>query len=142
MPASLQLALLIAILFPAGKVVAAACTRFGIPAILGELLVGLIAGPACFHLLHMRLFHAIPTAEYLVIVALTGGLVLMFMPGWRRISTVCGSQHHGFLVAPGVIWLCLGAGAPICWDFPGFACFWRSADGYERIHFSQDADGW
>ena len=37
MPPSLQLALLIAILLPAGKVVAAVCTRFGIPAILGAL---------------------------------------------------------------------------------------------------------
>ena len=60
MPATLQLALLIAILLPAGKIVASICSRFGIPAILGELMVGVVAGPGCFNMLHMRLFRARP----------------------------------------------------------------------------------
>ena len=45
MPELLQLALLIAILLPAGKLVASFCTRFGIPPIIGELMVGIVAGP-------------------------------------------------------------------------------------------------
>jgi len=42
MQPALQLALLLAILLPAGKFAASLCTRFGIPAILGELLVGVV----------------------------------------------------------------------------------------------------
>lgn len=46
MPADLQLALLIAILLPAGKILASLTKRFGIPAILSELLVGRPPVPA------------------------------------------------------------------------------------------------
>jgi Kef-type K+ transport system membrane component KefB len=114
MPASLQLALLIAILLPAGKVVAAVCTRYGIPAILGELLVGVIAGPGCFNLLHMRLFSGTPAADAFLLIAQIGGLVLMFIAGLETdIDRMREASVTAFLVAlSGVIWpFCLGAGA-------------------------------
>ena len=56
MQPALQLALLLAILLPAGKFAASFCTRFGIPAILGELLVGVLLGPGAVNLLHLHLF--------------------------------------------------------------------------------------
>src|SRR3954466_6879247 len=113
MPASLQLALLIAILLPAGKVIAALCTRFGIPAILGELLVGVLAGPGCFNLLHMRLFSGTPAADAFLLIAQIGGLVLMFMAGLETdIDRMREASVTAFLVAlSGVIWpFLLGAG--------------------------------
>ena len=127
MPASLQLALLIAILLPAGKVVAAACTRFGIPAILGELLVGVIAGPGCFNLLHMRLFSGTPAGDAFLLIAQIGGLVLMFIAGLETdIDRMREASATAFLVAlSGVIWpFCLGAGAAHLFGLPwSTACF-------------------
>ena len=81
MPATLQLALLIAILLPAGKIVASISTRFGIPAILGELMVGVAAGPGCFNILHMRLFSGTPAGDAFLLLAQIGGFVLMFIAG-------------------------------------------------------------
>lgn len=114
MPPTLQLALLIAILLPAGKVVAALCTRFGIPAILGELLVGVAAGPGCLNMLHMRLFSGTPAADAFLLIAQIGGLVLMFIAGLETdIDRMREASATAFLVAlSGVIWpFCLGAGA-------------------------------
>jgi len=114
MPATLQLALLIAILLPAGKIVASISTRFGIPAILGELLVGVIAGPGCLNMLHMRLFTGTPAADAFMLLAQIGGLVLMFIAGLETdIDRMREASVTAFLVAlSGVIWpFFLGAGA-------------------------------
>jgi Kef-type K+ transport system membrane component KefB len=114
MPASLQLALMIAILLPAGKIFAAVCTRFGIPSIIGELMVGVLAGPGCFNMLHMRLFSGTSAADSFLLIAQIGGLVLMFIAGLETdIERMKKSSATAFLVAlSGVIWpFCLGAGA-------------------------------
>lgn len=114
MPASLQLALLIAILLPAGKLGAAVCARLGIPALMGELLVGVVASPGCFNLLHMRLFSGTPAADAFLLIAQIGGLVLMFIAGLETdIDRMREASATAFLVAlSGVIWpFCLGAGA-------------------------------
>jgi Kef-type K+ transport system membrane component KefB len=113
MPAALQLALLIAILLPAGKIVASISTRYGIPAILGELLVGVVAGPGCLNILHMRLFSGTPAADAFLLIAQIGGLVLMFMAGLETdIDRMREASVTAFLVAlSGVIWpFFLGAG--------------------------------
>lgn len=113
MPATLQLALLIAILLPAGKIVASIGTRFGIPAILGELLVGVVAGPGCLNMLHMHLFSGTPAADALLLIAQIGGLVLMFIAGLETdIDRMREASVTAFLVAlSGVIWpFFLGAG--------------------------------
>jgi Kef-type K+ transport system membrane component KefB len=113
MPATLQLALLIAILLPAGKIVASICSRFGIPAILGELLVGVIAGPGCLNMLHMRLFSGTPAADAFLLLAQIGGLVLMFIAGLETdIDRMREASATAFLVAlSGVVWpFFLGAG--------------------------------
>jgi Kef-type K+ transport system membrane component KefB len=114
MPASLQLALLIAIFLPAGKIFAAVCTRFGIPTILGELMVGILAGPGCFNILHMHLFSGTVATDSFLLIAQIGGLVLMFIAGIETdIDHMREASSTAFLVALfGVIWpFCLGAGA-------------------------------
>src|SRR6201993_2039974 len=127
MPPSLQLALLIAILLSAGKVIAALCTRFGIPAILGELLVGVMAGPGCFNMLHMHLFSGTPAADAFMLIAQIGGFVLMFIAGLETdIDRMREASVTAFLVAAsGVVWpFCLGTGAAHLLGLPwSSACF-------------------
>src|SRR4029079_10347818 len=125
MPASLQLALLIAILLPAGKIVASISTRYGIPAILGELLVGVVAGPGCLNILHMRLFSGTPAADAFLLIAQIGGLILMFIAGLENdIDRMREASVTAFLVAlSGVIWpFFLGAGVAHLLGLP-----WSSA---------------
>jgi Kef-type K+ transport system membrane component KefB len=113
MPADLQLALLIAILLPAGKIVASVLKRFGIPAILGELLVGVAAGPGLLNILHRPLFSGTPAGDAFLLLAQIGGLVLMFIAGLETdIERMREAGPTAFLVALlGVIWpFFLGAG--------------------------------
>src|SRR5258708_24521742 len=113
MQPALQLALLVAILLPAGKIGASLCTRFGIPAIMGELLVGVVLGPGAINLLHLHLFADGQASGALLLLAQVGGLVLMFIAG---IETDVGRMRKAslpaFIVAlSGVIWpFVLGAG--------------------------------
>ena len=106
MPAILQLALLIAILLPASKIVASVFTRFGIPGIIGELMVGIIAGPGVFNIMHMRLFSGSHADSAFMLLAQFGGLVLMFIAGFETdIDRMQEAGVTAFLVAlSGVIW--------------------------------------
>jgi Kef-type K+ transport system membrane component KefB len=125
MPATLQLALLIAILLPASKIAASLCTRFGIPAILGELLVGVVAGPGAFNLMHLSLFQGGQATQAFLMLAQVGGLVLMFIAGLETdIERMREASVTAFLVAlSGVIWpFFLGAGAAHALGLP-----WNSA---------------
>src|SRR6266542_1986145 len=81
MQPALQLALLVAILLPAGKLVASLFSRIGIPPILGELVVGVLLGPGALNLLHMHLFLGGDASCELMLMAQVGGLVLMFIAG-------------------------------------------------------------
>ena len=113
MSPELQLALLVAILLPAGKLCASLFSRIGIPPILGELVVGLLLGPGAFNLLHMRLFAGGEASNALFLIAQVGGLVLMFMAGLETdIDRMKEASLPAFLVAvSGVIWpFFLGAG--------------------------------
>ena len=125
MPPALQLALLIAVLLPASKFAASVCSRFNIPAILGELLVGILLGPGVFDLLHMRLFHGGQATQALLLLAQIGGLVLMFIAGLETdIDRMREASFTAFLVALyGVVWpFFLGAAAAHMLGLP-----WRSA---------------
>lgn len=113
MQPALQLALLVAILLPAGKVGASLCTRFGIPAILGELLVGVVLGPGAVNLLHLHLFSDGQATSALLLLAQVGAMVLMFMAGVETdIERMREASATALLVAlSGVIWpFLLGAG--------------------------------
>lgn len=114
MPELLQFALLIAILLPAGKIVASFSTRVGIPAIIGELMVGVIAGPGALNLLHLSVFHGGQSTNAFMLLAQFGGLVLMFMAGFETdIDRMKEAGVTAFLVAlSGVIWpFAIGAAA-------------------------------
>jgi Kef-type K+ transport system membrane component KefB len=113
MQPALQLALLIAILLPAGKFSASACTRFGIPAILGELLVGVLLGPGAINLLHLHLFEGGLASGALMLLAQLGAMLLMFMAGIETdIERMREASVTAFVVAlSGVVWpFFLGAG--------------------------------
>ncbi|HVC48214.1 MAG TPA: cation:proton antiporter [Terracidiphilus sp.] len=114
MPAALQLALLIAILLPASKIAASLCSRYGIPAIIGELMVGVVAGPGCVNMMHLHLFSGTSADDAFMLLAQIGGFVLMFMAGLETdIERMREASVTAFLVAlSGVIWpFFLGAGA-------------------------------
>jgi Kef-type K+ transport system membrane component KefB len=113
MPADMQLALLIAILLPAGKILASLTRRFGIPAILSELLVGVAAGPGLLNILHRPLFSGTAAGDAFLLLAQVGGLVLMFIAGLETdIERMREAGRTAFFVALfGVIWpFFLGAG--------------------------------
>src|SRR5580765_4384600 len=113
MQPALQLALLVAILLPAGKLGASLCTRFGIPAILGELLIGVLLGPGAINLLHLRLFDGELAGGSLMLLAQLGAMLLMFMAGIETdIERMREASVTAFVVAlSGVIWpFLLGAG--------------------------------
>ena len=109
----LQLAVLLAILLPATKLAASVCSRFGVPPILGELLVGVALGPGLLDLLHAHLFSDGQATSALLILAQIGGYVLMFVAGIETdIDRMREASVTAFLVAlSGVIWpFILGAG--------------------------------
>src|SRR3954451_7232627 len=106
MQPALQLALLLAILLPAGKFAASFCTRFGIPAILGELLIGVLLGPGAVNLLHLHLFKGDLATGSLMLLAQLGAMVLMFMAGIETdIDRMREASVTAFIVAlSGVVW--------------------------------------
>jgi Kef-type K+ transport system membrane component KefB len=113
MQPALQLALLLAILLPAVKIAASVCSRFGIPPILGELLVGVVFGPGVFNLLHLQLFRSGQATGTLLLLAQVGGYVLMFIAGVETdIDRMREASAAAFVVAlSGVIWpFLLGSG--------------------------------
>lgn len=113
MAPALQLALLLAILLPSVKIAASLCTRFGIPPILGELLVGVAFGPGLFNLLGWHVFHGGQASSTLMLLAQIGGYVLMFIAGVETdIERMREASVTAFFVAlSGVIWpFLLGAG--------------------------------
>src|SRR5438876_9411189 len=113
MSPGLQLALLVAILLPAGKLCASLFSRINIPPILGELVVGVLLGPGALNLLHMHVFADGAASNALLLMAQVGGLVLMFIAGLETdIDRMKEASLPAFLVAlSGVVWpFFLGAG--------------------------------
>jgi Kef-type K+ transport system membrane component KefB len=125
MQPGLQLALLIAILLPASKIAGSLCSRFSVPAILGELMVGVLLGPGAINLLHIHLFAGGEAAGALMLMAQFGGLVLMFVAGLETdVDRMREASGAAFLVAlSGVVWpFLLGAGVGHL-----FGLSWRTA---------------
>src|SRR5713226_5497421 len=113
MQPALQLALLVAIVLPAVKIAASLCGRFGIPPILGELLVGVALGPGALNLLDLHLFDGGQATGALMLMSQIGGLVLMFIAGIETdIDRMREASVTAFMVAlSGVVWpFVLGAG--------------------------------
>src|ERR1700704_2510242 len=113
MQPALQLALLVAIVLPAVKIAASLCGRFGIPPILGELLVGVALGPGVLDLLHLQIFGGGQATGALMLLAQLGGFLLMFIAGLETdIERMRKASGVAFLVALAgvVVPFVLGAG--------------------------------
>ena len=125
MQPALQLALLLAILLPATKLAASFCSRFNVPPIIGELMVGVLLGPGAVGLLNLHIFSGGEATGALMLLAQIGAMVLMFIAGVETdIDRMREASVTAFLVAlSGVIWpFLLGAGVAHM-----FGLSWRTA---------------
>jgi len=77
----LQLVLVLAIILFAAKTAAYLSTRLGQPAVLGELIVGLLLGPTLIDLTHMVIITDIHLSEIVAELGELGVLALMFLAG-------------------------------------------------------------
>src|SRR5260370_41268727 len=111
----LRLALLVAILLPAGKLCASFFSRVGRPPILGELVVGVLLGPGALNLLHMQIFAGGQASSALMLMAQVGGLGLMFLAGFETTFERMRKASLSALVVAfsgAVFPFCLGAWSP------------------------------
>lgn len=81
MDTSLQFLLVLATIVVAAKGSGYLSTRLGQPAVLGELLIGLVLGPTVLDMLHLPVFGGGHMGETLSHLAHLGVLFLMFMAG-------------------------------------------------------------
>jgi Kef-type K+ transport system membrane component KefB len=86
MSTSLQILLFIALLIAAAKCAGSLATRYGLPAVLGELLAGVLLGPSLLNIWHLQWLT--PTVEsgasvagVFKVMASLGVVVLMFVAG-------------------------------------------------------------
>ncbi|NOZ29428.1 MAG: cation:proton antiporter [Chloroflexi bacterium] len=77
----LQFLLALAIIIAAAKAAGYLSIRLGQPAVLGELLAGLVLGPTVLNMLHWPLFGGEHLGETLSLLAHLGVLFLMFIAG-------------------------------------------------------------
>lgn len=77
----LQLTFVLAIILFAAKLAGYLSSRIGQPAVLGELLVGLLLGPSLIDLTHMAFITDRHLGEIVIELGEIGVLVLMFMAG-------------------------------------------------------------
>ena len=136
MPHSLQVLLLLTIIVVSAKLAGAAANRVRLPAVFGEILVGLLLGPSLLDLLGWSIFAsssethglAVPPAPLLGLVhdlAQVGVVLLMFVAGletdlveMRRVGRVA------FWAAAGGVALPMAGGALTAWAF-GLPLLWQ-----------------
>jgi Kef-type K+ transport system membrane component KefB len=81
MSETLQLVLALALLIVATKLAGLVSTQLRQPAVLGELLAGLVLGPSLLGLLHWSVFSSAHTEEVVFELGELGVILLMFMAG-------------------------------------------------------------
>ncbi|HMO57286.1 MAG TPA: cation:proton antiporter [Roseiflexaceae bacterium] len=121
----LQLILVLAIIISASKLAGLVSSRLGQPAVLGELLAGVLLGPSLLNLLHLPIFTSTHLEETVLELAELGVIMLMFIAGLEievdellragKIATFAGTLG---VVTP----LLLGAGLAL-----GFGYGWETA---------------
>ncbi len=119
MPA-LPLLLLLSIIILAAKLAGLVSTRVGQPAVLGEILAGLILGPTVLDLLHWSIFAQAHLDETVLHLAELGVIFLMFVAGLEvDVHEMLGSGRAAALAGVlGVIApLILGAGTALLFGF-------------------------
>lgn len=77
----LQLALALAVIIAAAKSAGALSVRLGQPAVLGELLAGVLVGPSLIDVLHWPVLNSELLTEEIHALAQVGVLLVMFMAG-------------------------------------------------------------
>ncbi len=117
----LQLALALAIIILAAKLGGYVSYRLGQPAVLGELLVGIILGPTLLDVLHLPYFSDEHLTEIVHELAEIGVLLLMFIAGLglhfsdlahsSRVATFAG-------VLGVIVPLLMGAGVGLAFSMP------------------------
>ena len=115
----LELVLVLAILISAAKLAGALSVRLRQPAVLGELLAGVLLGPSVLNLLGWPMLHDAHLEEQVFHFAELGVILLMFVAGLEieagellasfRIATLAGMMG---VVAPFVM------GAALAWWWP------------------------
>jgi len=81
MSAILQVSLALVIIISAAKTAGYLSARFGQPAVLGELLAGLLLGPTVLDLIHWPMFSYENLGETIKVMAELGVIFLMFIAG-------------------------------------------------------------
>src|SRR5262245_40133897 len=116
MNTSLQILLFIALLIVAAKCVGSLATRFGLPAVLGELLAGVILGPTVINIWNMHWLVAsgeggASVAGVFKVLAEVGVVVLMFVAGLETdIQMAKQSLKPAFWSAAGGVLLPMAGG--------------------------------
>ena len=101
----LQLTLALAVIIAAAKLGGYLSVRIGQPAVLGELLVGIILGPSVLDLLHASYFTDQHLGEVIHQMAELGVLLLMFLAGLDlHISDLLRSGKVASLAGPSAVW--------------------------------------
>ena len=124
MSPTLQLLLLLAVIIFCAKAAGYISTRMGQPAVLGELLAGLVLGPTLLDLLHSPIFSGSQTGEIVLELGELGVIFLMFIAGLEvdfermlesgTVATLAGVMG---VIAP----LILGAITALAFGFPFLA---------------------
>lgn len=137
MPHSLQVLLLLTIIVASAKLAGAAANRVGLPAVFGEILIGLLLGPTLIDVLGWPIFSvaavahgadgaaAVPLLGLVRDLAEVGVILLMFIAGletdleeMRRVGNVAFWSAAGGVILP------MAGGALTAWAF-GLPLFWQ-----------------
>jgi len=120
-PAALEFLLLLGIIIFAAKASGYLSTRLGQPAVLGELLAGLILGPTVIDLLHLPFLSSQHIGDIILELAELGVIFLMFTAGLEvdlegmlksgRVAVLAGSLG---VFAP----ILIGAGVAVLFNYP------------------------
>ena len=120
MSETLQLILQLALLILATKAAGLVSTRLKQPAVLGELLIGLVLGPTLLNIFHWPIFTSTNVEEIVLELAELGVILLMFMAGLEVDLT--DLLHSGRVAASAgslgvVIPLLLGGGLALLFSY-------------------------
>lgn len=118
----MQLLLVLALLIVAAKLAGLVSTKLGQPAVLGELLAGVILGPTAINILGLPFLSDSHLGETILHLAEIGVVMLMFIAGLevdlaqlRSVGRVAFSAGICGVLAP----LLLGAGVALAFAYPG-----------------------
>jgi len=116
MSTSLQILLFVALLIAAAKTAGSLATRLGLPAVLGELLAGVIMGPSAINIWHLHWFTGTSAGTASVegvfkVLASMGVVVLMFVAGLETdIQMAKRALRPAFSAAAGGVLLPMAGG--------------------------------